>query len=69
MAAEHNVSRITKATSATCVKRIALQYAKDTRHQPFTRVSADFLDDVEARTMAYIRSKVDGQPSKGKTLT
>lgn len=65
---EEKITRQIRATSRACVKRIALQYAQDTRHQPFTRVSADFLDDVEANTCNYIRRKVDANPSKGVTL-
>jgi hypothetical protein len=61
--------KIRSATSRSRVKQIALQYAQDTRHQPFTRVGASFLDDIEAQTMALIRRKVDAHPSKGVTLT
>lgn len=66
---EPKTNRITRATSRTCVKRIALQYAKDTRHQPFKQVSAQFLDIIEAMTMSAIRRRVDAQPSRGVTLT
>lgn len=63
------ITRQIKATSRACVKRIALQYAKDTKYHPFKRVSASFLDDVEACAMSIIRRKVDNCPSKGVTLT
>lgn len=50
------------------VKRMALQFAADTRAQKFTRVSKSFLDDAEAALNAHIRAKVAAMPSKGVTL-
>lgn len=63
------LTREVRATSRTHVKDLALRYARDTRHHPFTRVSAGFLDCIEAATMRLIRLRVDGNPSKGVTLT
>lgn len=59
-----------RATSRTLVKQIALQFAKDTRpFWPVTRVSGEFLEAVEAATMAFIRHRVSSHPTKGQTLT
>lgn len=60
---------LTRATSPTHVKRLALAYAKATRSHPFERVSSSFLLAVEATTRAFILDRVKRHPSKGKTLT
>jgi len=50
------------------VKRIALEIAAVERSHKFTRVSKDFLDNVEAELKNVIRSKIKALPSKGKTI-
>jgi hypothetical protein len=55
------------------VKRTALELAAANRHtydgKPrFTRVSATFLERIEARVREAIRSEVHSHPSVGKTL-
>ena len=59
------------ATSILNQKRcreFALTYAKKTRAQGFNRVSAAFLQAVEADLHRVIRRRIDVHPSKGKTL-
>jgi hypothetical protein len=50
------------------VKKFALDYAKAQRGERFERVSAQFLEEVNAAVINTIRSKVQRHPSKGKTL-
>jgi hypothetical protein len=50
------------------VKRWALDYARTNRAHPFTRVSDQFLNAIEAATKAAIRDRITRAPSKGKTL-
>ena len=50
------------------VKRWALDYARTNRAHPFSRVSEQFLNAIEAATKAAIRDRIDRHPSKGKTL-
>lgn len=52
----------------TEVRRRILQFAKDTRHHPFKRVSAETLQGIEAMVEARIRDLVGRAPSKGATL-
>jgi hypothetical protein len=52
----------------THVKRRALQYSEEMRNGKFTRVSAEFLADLERLVDRTIQSKVHTHPSKGKTL-
>jgi len=52
----------------THVKRRALQYSEEMRNGKFTRVSAEFLADLERLVDRTIQSKVQTHPSKGKTL-
>lgn len=52
----------------TEVKRRLLQCAKDTRAHPFTRVSAETLDTLEATVEAMIRRHVANLPSRGQTM-
>jgi len=54
----------------TNCKKLALQYAKDTRTgwQP-TRVSKAFLDDLETKVQLLITGAVSKHRSVGKTLT
>ena len=42
--------------------------SKDFRNGKFTRVSKGALDELEARHEANMRSLVQQQPSKGKTI-
>lgn len=50
------------------VKQTALEIAKATRAQGFTRVGLSFLERIEAKTRAAIAEEVRLHPSKGKTL-
>lgn len=49
------------------VKKFALEIAK-LRYHKFTRVSQQFLDDMDALVRTAIRNRVAGAPSKGQTL-
>ena len=49
-------------------KKKLLQMSKDFRNGKFTRVSKGALDELEARHEANMRSLVQHQPSKGKTI-
>lgn len=60
-----NTSRL---ISPSHVKRYILDYAKAKRAHPFSRVSQEALDRVEAAARAAARQIVDTAPSKGKTL-
>lgn len=51
------------------VKKLALDYAKANRAKEFTRVGEDFFIACEANLKNFIQNRVDGHPSKGKTLT
>jgi hypothetical protein len=55
-------------TSPSKVKKYMLEFAKGNRAHPFTRVSQDTLDKVEAKAREVIRAIVMSAPSKGKTL-
>lgn len=50
------------------VRRLALVVAQLSGRANFTRVSACFLDSIEAHVRATIRSRVHRHPSIGKTL-
>lgn len=50
------------------VRRFALDYARRNRTHPFSRVSEDFMEQVEAALRASIQARIDRHPSKGKTL-
>ena len=50
------------------VRRRLLECAAATRAQRFTRVSEATLDDAEAALESWIRARVHGTPSVGKTL-
>ncbi len=50
------------------VKQTALEIAKATRAQPWTRVGSSFLQRIEAATRRVIADEVRRHPSKGKTL-
>ena len=52
----------------THVKRRALQYSQEMRNGKFTRVSSEFLAELERLIDRTIQSKVHTHPGKGKTL-
>ena len=52
----------------TNIRKRALQYSKEIRNGKFTRVSAEFISDLERVVDRTINSKVHTHPSKGKTL-
>lgn len=52
----------------TNIKKRALQYSQEMRNGKFTRVSAEFISDLERLLDRTIHSKVHMHPSKGKTL-
>lgn len=52
----------------TNIKKRALQYSHEMRNGKFTRVSAEFVADLERLVDRTIHSKVHMHPSKGKTL-
>jgi hypothetical protein len=66
---DQKLPRLTRATSPTHVRKIALEYAKAKRSHVFKRVGEDFLNAVEANARAFILSRVERHPSKGVTLT
>lgn len=49
-------------------KETALEIARATRAQGWTRVGLSFLERIEARTRAAIADEVRMHPSRGKTL-
>jgi len=61
----HRQSRV---INRNYVRRWALDFAKDSRAHPFSRVSEDFLDAVETATKSFIRHRINTAPSKGVTL-
>ena len=50
------------------VKRLALAHVAANRAHPYTRVSKEFLDRIEARLRGIIHTEAVNQPSKGTTL-
>lgn len=58
----------TPLINAAHVRRMALDYAAANRAKKFTRVSGQFLVDCNAHLAAYVRMRVHGAPSCGKTL-
>lgn len=68
MTNQPKVYKLSSVLNRAEVKRRLLQYAKDTRAHPFTRVSEQTLANLEAVVEARIRYHVSSQPSKGKTL-
>ena len=50
------------------VKRYALEYAAKNKHHQFSRVSAEFLENTEYFLKSWIHARINGQPSKGKTI-
>lgn len=57
-----------KVTVPTNIKKVALEHAKNTKWYKYTRVSKSFTDEAEAYMLAWIRNRVNKQPSKGKTI-
>ena len=55
--------------NASRVKKLALEVATQTRAKGFNRVSASFLDYIEATVKNAIISRVRQQPSVGKRIT
>ena len=49
------------------VKELALAISRNTG-RPFTRVSGEFLEQVNARVAEHVAAKIHSAPSKGKTL-
>lgn len=60
--------RLCSLVNRAAVKRRALEVAKETRAQGFTRVGASFVDRIEAATRVAIAREVSQHPSKGRTL-
>jgi len=52
----------------SAVRKLALQLSQATRAGKFTRVSEQFLIEVNAHVAAHVRAKVHSTPSVGKTL-
>jgi hypothetical protein len=50
------------------VKEFALAIA-EIRVTPFTRVSQEFISDLEQRVQDIVRDSVRNHPTKGKTIT
>ena len=50
------------------VKRKTLEIAEAERAHKFTRVSKEFIEDIDAQVRNLIINKVKMAPSKGKTL-
>ena len=65
---DHLRKRMSRVINRQYVKDWALDYAATNRAHPFTRVSNQFLNAIEAATKAAIRDRIDRAPSKGKTL-
>jgi hypothetical protein len=63
-----STTRRSRVINADYVKRWALDYARTNRSHPFTRVSEQFINMIEASTKAAIRMRIDRAPSRGKTL-
>ena len=49
-------------------KKLALDIAKTTRAQKFTRVGTDFLISCEVALKNHIENRIKSHPSIGKTL-
>jgi hypothetical protein len=62
------IRRMTRATSPACVRRIALNYAADTRYHKFNRVSSSFLEAVEVNALNFIKDRINRHPGRGVTL-
>ena len=52
----------------SAVRKYVLEYAGETRHQPFSRVSPEVYDAAEERLRSFLRGVVRCHPSNGKTI-
>jgi hypothetical protein len=57
----------TPLINRAAVKKLALEIARNRAHK-YTRVSAEFLCDMDARLRGMIVSHIHGMPSKGMTI-
>ena len=58
----------TPLINRSAVKKMALNLSETTKAGKFTRVSSEFLDRINAKVAATVRSEVQSHPSVGKTL-
>jgi hypothetical protein len=65
---ENKIANHNPLINRTEVRRRLLQFAKDTRHHLFTRVSDATLGEIEGLVERAIRVTVETAPSRGKTL-
>jgi hypothetical protein len=59
--------RLSLLINKKAVKTFALEVSKN-RHHKFTRVSGEFLSEMDAHLRSTIRARVMSLPSKGKTI-
>lgn len=59
---------MSKVTSQKFVRQYALDIAQKSGRVQFSRVSKEFLDRIEAKTINLIRDEVHRHPSIGITL-
>lgn len=52
----------------SAVKELALRCSKELRCGKFTRVSGQFLEEINARLAEHVAHKVKSAPGIGKTL-
>jgi len=45
-----------------------LDYAKATRAHGFTCIAASVFNEADAANKRWMKSKIDGHPSRGKTI-
>ncbi len=50
------------------VKELALSISRERRNGTFKRVSASFLDRIEARVRVIVAKEIECHPSIGQTL-
>jgi len=53
----------------TEVRKLALDYSLKDRNGKFTRVSEEYLSEIERLVIQAVRVSVRHHPTKGKTLT
>ena len=58
----------TNLINRSAVKNVALKYALNNNKSHLTRVSADFLERVNAAVDEFIKTQVTSQPDDGKTI-
>ena len=61
-------SNSTPYINRSAVRKLALQLSQATRAGKFTRVSEQFLIEVNAHVAAHVRARVHATQSVGKTL-